>query len=101
MSPGEQRLKMTPEDIGRAEAGDVIHDEKVRGLHLRVFPARKSFYLKFRTKFGKERHPKIGDLGILTLTQAREIARNMLVEVAAGEDPVAMREQHRAAPKLD
>ena len=60
----------------------------VRGLHLRTFDSgRKVFYLYYRTKQGKERRPKIGDFGTITLSKAREIALEWLGEVAGGKDP--------------
>jgi integrase len=82
--------------IGAAKPGDVLYDEAVRGLHLRCFPNRKTWYLYFRTKAGTERRPKLGDLkegerGVLGLTEAREAARQMLALVAQGQDPIAER----------
>ena len=71
-----------PEDI------QVFHDTKVTGLHLRVSPrGSKTFYLYFRTKSGKQKRPKLGDYGILTVEQARGIARAMLGELSKGNDP--------------
>lgn len=75
--------------------GDVLRDTSVPGLHLRCFSNRKSFYLYYRTRDGRERRPKLGDFGVaLNLEQARRIARKMLGAVAEGRDPVA--EQGRA-----
>ena len=71
-----------PEDI------QVFHDTKVTGLHLRVSPrGSKTFYLYFRTKSGKQKRPKLGDYGILTVEQARDLARAMLGELSKGNDP--------------
>ncbi|VWC95422.1 integrase protein [Burkholderia lata] len=80
--------------------GDVLRDAAIKGLHLRCFAQRKSFYLYFRTKAGVERKPKIGDYGSITLAQARKIANDMLVDVAAGGDPSQKRADARAEPTL-
>jgi integrase len=91
---------MSPEQITAAPEGAVLHDDKVRGLHVRVFGGKRVFYLYFRTKLGRQRRPKLGEVGILTLTKAREMARAMLAEVAAGGDPVAERERDRTVPTV-
>lgn len=66
-----------------------LNDDKVRGLSLRVFPNRKSFYLFYRTKAGQQRRPKIGDFPTITVAEARDIANALLTRVARGEDPSA------------
>ena len=66
----------------------VFHDTKVTGLQLRVSPkGSKTFYLYFRTKSGKQKRPKLGVYGILTVEQARDIARAKLGELSKGNDP--------------
>lgn len=87
--------------IAAADPGATLRDDQVIGLHLRVFAGRKSYYLYYRTKTGVERKPKIGDHGIITLTQAREIAREMLLVVAAGGDPVLDRTTAKQAPTME
>lgn len=77
--------------------GEILRDDQVTGLHLRAFENRKSFYLYFRTKTDKERRPKLGDFGNITLNQARRIARDMLFKVSQGEDPVADRKEIKKA----
>ena len=83
-----------------AQSGDVLRDASIRGLHLRCFPERKSFYLYYRTKAGQERKPKLGDYGSITLTQARRVAQDMLAKVAVGADPQAERTAARAEHTL-
>lgn len=80
-------MSLTVKDITDALPGDVLRDDQVRGLHLRAFPNRKTFYLYYRTKTGEERRPKVGDYGVLTINDARRIARRLLIEVAEGKDP--------------
>ncbi len=91
---------MTSAEIKASRPGTVIRDDVVTGLHLRAFDNRKSFYLWFRTKAGQERKPKLGDFGVLTVAQARDMARAILAEVAAGRDPVAERRAVREAPTV-
>jgi integrase len=79
--------ELNEKNIKKAEPGDVLRDATVKGLHLRAFPESKGFYLYYRTKAGKERKPKLGDFGAITLAQARKVAQEMLTEVAAGRDP--------------
>lgn len=81
------RDAMNNAQIRSAAPGDILRDDQVTGLHLRAFDNRKSFYLYYRTKSRKERRPKLGDFGIITLDQARKIAREMLYKVSLGEDP--------------
>lgn len=86
--------------IREAAPGDVLNDEKVRGLSLRAFEGRKSFYLYYRTRGGVQRRPKLGDWGTMTLTQAREVARDMLADVTKGHDPSALRASVKAEKTL-
>ena len=91
---------MNLEQIRTARPGDVIRDDKVKGLHLRCFEKGKYFYLYFRTKTGIERKPKLGDFPNITLEQARKIAKDLLFQVSMGKDPVAERTALREAPTL-
>lgn len=59
----------------------------VRGLHIRVFPDKKVFYLFYRTRQGRQRRPKIGVVGEITLQEARRRAKLILEVVCAGHDP--------------
>lgn len=86
--------------IRDAQPGDVLHDPIVKGLSLRAFPNSKAFYLYFRTRDRRERRPKLGDWGQITLTQARAMAREMLAEVTLGRDPAA-RTAAKAEPTLN
>lgn len=80
---------MNQAQIAKAKVGETLWDDKIRGLHLRVMATKRVFYLSFRTKAGKQRRPKIGDVAYMSLAQARERAAEMLREVAAGKDPAA------------
>lgn len=87
--------------IAAAPPGARIWDDQVRGLCLRVSATgRKAFYLVYRTRTGRQRGPKLADLEVMTLAQAREAAREMLAKVAVGGDPVADWRNERVAPTV-
>lgn len=82
-------MELTEKAIKSAKPGAVLKDDTVRGLQLRVREGGASFLFYYRTKAGQERRPKIGDYGAITLTQARNIAKEWAGMVAAGRDPYA------------
>ena len=96
----DQQKTLNEACIKAAEPGDVLRDATIRGLHLRCFADRKSFYLYYRTRAGVERRPKLGDHGSISLAHARKLAKDMLQEVAAGNDPSQARADARAEPTL-
>ncbi len=91
---------ITEKAIRDAAPGSVLNDDKIRGLSLRAFEGRKSFYLFYRTKTGVQRRPKLGDWGAMTLTQARNAAREILADVSRGHDPSAIRAEVKAEKTL-
>lgn len=82
-------------------AGAELKDDRVPGLSARRHKSGVSFMLYYRTRTGIARRPKIGDYGTLTIAVARDIARDMLAKVAAGQDPVAERNTARGEPTMD
>lgn len=83
----------------KLEAGQTLWDrgsqKSVKGLHLRVFESKAVFYLYYRTLSGLQRKPKIGEYPTLSLENAREVAKAMLLEVAKGNDPSLDRQRKR------
>jgi integrase len=88
--------KLTKGDIDRAtyqggEAGnewDVRWDGLIPGFGVRIYPSgRKAFILRYRAN-GSKRLLTLGMYGVLTLDQARDLARQRLGEVIGGEDPL-------------
>jgi integrase len=86
--------------IKDAQPGATLHDDRVRGLHVRVTSKQRAFYLYFRTRGGLERRPKVGAWPVISLERAREIAREWLHVVAGGGDPVAEWQQERMAKSV-
>lgn len=91
---------LTKQAIASLSAGAILRDEAMPGLHVRAGARRKSFYLYFRTREGVERRPKLGDCRVLTIPEARKMAREMLASVALGADPARDRGVDREAPDM-
>lgn len=81
--------ELTTVRIENAAPGTVLRDTRVAGLHCRIGARRRSFYLHYRTRGGRQRRPKLGDASVLSIARARSIARELLSQVAAGGDPAA------------
>ena len=81
-----------------------IWDSEIAGFCLQVTPTgHKSYFYKYRVgggRAGRVRWAKIGDHGVLTPDQARDIARRWAAEVATGGDPAETRSAQRAAPTV-
>lgn len=91
-------MKLSAASLAKAKPGDILNDEEVRGLHVRVGERRTRFLLYYRTKDGTPRRPKLGDVQTITLTQARALARKMLADIALGGDPSGATAEVKASP---
>lgn len=89
-------MDLTSTALTTSSAG-ILRDATVPGLHAKVTATGKRFFLYYRTKGGVERRPKLGDFPRMTVAQARTIAKAMLLEVAAGKDPMAARAADKSA----
>lgn len=78
---------LSADSIKSAEACSILRDTLLPGFHMRVTPRGKSFYFSYRFR-GEERRPKIGDYPALSVPQARELCRSILLDKAAGTDPL-------------
>ena len=62
--------------------------QKNFGLGLKIFPTgKKSFVLSYRFE-GRKRLSTLGKVEVISLLRARELARNELVKVDKGIDPI-------------
>lgn len=86
---------MTITEIRDLLPGQILWDDQIKGLHVRVTPAgKKNFMLYYR--MGKaQRRPKIGEFGVMTLHEARIAAKKLLNQVDRGFDPSAERKRLR------
>jgi len=82
------------DSVHKAQPGDEVWDKgekgSVKGLHLRVSKTtgQKNWMVYYRTiPYREQRRPKIGDYPTLSLASARDVARDLLLRVAKGEDP--------------
>lgn len=95
--------KSVLDQMNDANPGDTVWDtgepESVKGLHLRVFETGPVFYLKYITRSGVRRRPKLGDK--LSLSAAREIAGALRFEVLKGRDPKAEWQGHKNEQTID
>ncbi len=102
--PEPFRYRFTKKTLGQLTATgrqQWVYDTEVRGLAMIVTPAgRKTFYLARRYK-GKYQRIKIGPFPELTIEQARDAARKLIGEIAAGGDPAADRKQAREATTIE
>ena len=70
---------------------DVRWDNALPGFGIRIYPTgQKSFVLSYRHQ-GRKRFLTLGRYGVLTLDQARQVARQRLVTIIDGRDPLADR----------
>ena len=92
---------IAPTAIRNLQPGQVLRDDVVTGLEVRCFAnSRTAYYVWFRTKLGKARHPKLGDTAVMTLADARKAAKDMLLVVANGGDPIADRNNVKRSPDM-
>lgn len=93
-------MELSTTALTAAAPGAVLRDGTIPGLHAKVSATGRRFFLYYRTKGGTERRPKLGEYPVMTVAQARLVARELLLEVAKGNDPQAQRSAARAAPTL-
>src|SRR3546814_17796875 len=73
-----------------AEKQFVLWDNEIRGFGIRVLPSGlKTFIIQYRNAEGIKRRVNLGRFGVLTVDQARDLAKIKLGAVASGEDPAA------------
>lgn len=94
-------MDLSSSNLSNAGVGTILRDATVKGLHAKVSVKAKVFFLYFRTKAGVERRPKLGEFPQMTVAQARQVAKEMMLEVAKGHDPMALRQAEREAPTVD
>lgn len=88
--------RLTPSLIRTAPIGD-HPDAEVRGLTLHVTATSRRFSLRYRPGPGlPQKRIAIGDATVLTLEEARVLARGHLAARDKGEDPAVAKAEHRA-----
>jgi integrase len=79
------------------KAQETFWDDSLHGFGVRVSGTsnRKSFILRYRGRNGKRPRYTIGTYPVISLANARDTARELLVEAARGNDPADARNSHR------
>jgi hypothetical protein len=71
-----------------ASGQSFLWDTEIKGFGIRVGASGvKSFVIQYVNQEGRIRRVKIGRFGLITVEQARDLAKIKLGEVAAGLDP--------------
>lgn len=86
--------QLTPEISGEY----TVFDAELPGFGIRVRPGgAKTFVVKYRNAYGRQRKLTLGRYGALTVMQARKEALAHLGEISRGEDPAENRDAKRQA----
>ena len=88
-------------DALRPEASDYfIWDAQIVGFGVRVMPSGAKTYQAQYRKGGRTRRVSIGRHGKITVDEARKLAKEIMGQVAKGENPAEEISQHRKAPTV-
>lgn len=95
--PTAKLTKRAIDAIAVPETRHLIHwDTELKGFGLRVMPSGlRTFVLQYRNADGVQRRMNVGRYGVLTVEQARDIAKLKLAEVIGGGDPAEKVRQAR------
>ncbi len=92
--------KITKAKVDALEPGGCLWDSETRGFGVRRQKRDATYVLKYRSD-GRQRFITIGSHGSpWTPETARQRAKALLGEVAAGRDPAALRDERRSVPTL-
>jgi len=88
-------------DALAADAKDYfVWDTLIAGFGIRIMPSGAKTYQAQYRKGGRTRRISLGRHGTLTVEQARLLAKEVLGDVAKGENPAEDIAQHRKAPTV-
>lgn len=72
-------------------------DDTLKGFGVKLNPGgSRNYLIQYRARDGRTRRVVVGKVGTLTLVEARERARTLLVDVQGGADPVGQRAAAKA-----
>ena len=98
------KMKLTKRNIDTISnplKQEEYRDTDINGFSLIVYSSgRKQFNLRYRLD-GKRRALKIGDLGTLTVDQARKKALVLLADILKGSDPQEAKKERLAVPTFE
>jgi integrase len=93
--------RLTPATARDMKPGEILRDHEVSGLQLRANGKRKSWMLYYRARNGQERRPRIGHFPEMNLASARELAKELKMRIAQGQDPSADWSASRDVPTVE
>jgi integrase len=95
------RKRITKSVVDGMRPGSLMWDTEVRGFAVRRQADARVYVLKYRTAERRQRWLRIGQHGSpWTVETARQRARELLGDVARGQDPAAVRIASRTAPTM-
>ena len=100
------KLNLTQSFVNKAKVEEGItsvdyYDERIPGLLMKVLPSgRKTYYIRYKDKRKVSSQRKLGNAVILTLSDARALARRKLAEIAMGADHFSLI-QSNPSPTLE
>ena len=74
-----------------------VFDDEVPGFGVRVSAKTRVWIISYRNKLGQSKQETIGRVGLLTATEARKAAADMLARVRLGSDPHTERKAAKKA----
>src|SRR5262245_44949932 len=100
--PTVKITKRSIDSIQPAAKRTFWYDTNLKGFGLKVMPSGvKTWIVEYRPGAGGRSTPKrrltLGRVGTLTPDEARELAKDMLAKVRAGQDPAAQKAEAKAA----
>jgi len=90
----------TIEALEPRETDYLVFDEDTPGFGVRVMASgKKSYFVQYRSG-GRTRRITFSRYGVLTPDEARKRARDLLGQVAKGDNPAQVRSDHRRSPTM-
>ncbi|AUQ65459.1 site-specific integrase [Phaeobacter inhibens] len=77
-----------------------LWDSQIAGFGVRVMPSGAKTYQAQYRKGGRTRRVSVGRHGKITVEEARKLAKEIMGQVAKGENPAEELSQHRKAPTV-
>ncbi|WP_264211164.1 site-specific integrase [Leisingera thetidis] len=95
--------KLTKRSVEALEPGTkdyFVWDSQIAGFGVRVMPSGAKTYQAQYRKGGRTRRVSVGRHGKVTVDEARKLAKEIMGQVAKGENPAEDISQHRKAPTV-
>jgi integrase len=100
--PKRTLTRLTKRTIDDARPGTSVWDVEVPGFGVRVTPAgARSFIFQFRSRAQQQGRITIGRYPVMTVEDARKVARQHRIEVESGGNPSLARKELRTAPTMN